>query len=177
MKFIVGPGVRTVGRHQDVSMRTYVGKSPRNKKYAMGRWCFNNPISATVFEYNVSRVGEEMATEVIKLMETLLDKTGEMSKAVEMDVWDAVGAIPTPQTRAIGFLGGFIKRASASVGGLVSNEQLKATGGYNPNTPDDSWGVDAYVRFAISYWKEHPNAGPAYVYYSESKAVTSMRKN
>jgi hypothetical protein len=172
MAFIVGPGVRSSAVEKaSAPWRTYIGLSPRRNKYLMGRWCFNNAISATVFEYNVSRVGEENATAVIMRMEKMLDANGALSDAVSMDVWDAVGTIPAPQAKIASFIGKLMTKASSGIGSFVADQQVDAMGGYNPHKPEDSYGISNYVDFALSYFKKYPNNGPAYKYYSEDPSI------
>lgn len=168
MNFKAGAGVRKY--KMGGPYRPYVGLHGMEKKYSMGRWSFNNAISATVFEHIVSMGDVGYAPDAIMYFEELL-REPHLKDISSLDIFDLAGAIPHPASQAVSKVGGFIKSMSGSVGKLIADATFDSHGSYNPHTAVKK---KKYVEHMLAYWGKHTKAGPAYMY---KKTDPSVRRN
>ena len=165
MNFKVGAGVRW--HKPDGYVRKYIGLPGKDARYRMGRWKFNNCISATVFEYLVGKGHVGFGEAVILRMEKLI-KTPELKDYDSPGLLDVVDKIPHPTAQAIAKIGQAINAASKDLNNFIRDKNVKVCGGYNDFTAEQT---DDYVNFALAYWYLNTESGPAYQYLSDNPAA------
>ncbi len=171
MAFTMGAGVK---RYKLAGpTRKYIGTSGKQRRWVMGRWSFNNPVSATIFGYINGKGHLAYGEATIKRFEEILSMPG-MAGYSGFSIFDLAENVPHPTAQAIGRIGNAIKKVSSDIGQLIDDETLKSCGGLNNHTAKET---DRYVKFALAYWALEPEIGPAYRYQSERNVQGPNSRN
>ena len=144
----------------------YIGLNYDKKppKYIMGRWSFNNSISATIYEH-INAMGDgAYAKSVIIEFEKLLSHPA-LAQVSDPNLFDLAEKIPHPTAQCIGKIGNQILKCSSILGGIVDDANVNSKSIYNRYTAKDP---KRYVAYAMKYWAKNPSLGPSYIYTRNS---------
>ena len=170
--FEVSRGVRKRrGDEFDDHDRDFVGWSRgvydtgnSNINFTVGRYGFNNSISATIFSYlnQQNDIPLEYAKEAIVRFEENLRSVGKLDKIARhtRGVDLAAGMISHPIKKVLD--------AAAACADFAGGIYLKTkkdidAGHYNWCPPTSSTGAKNYAAYALGFWHENPHVGPAYI--------------